>query len=675
MTSSYQPFLLILAFTAAAHARPALHYSYTGNNPSRWTRSTLTTPDAATPTDFSAFPCGATVCSVSRVIADPAGNTYAVGSRTFTNSSDVFAAKLDPSGATVFLATFSGKGTDTGSAIALDPAGNIYIGGSTTSPNFPLRNPLLAAPVGNWTGFLMKLSPDGSQIIYSTYFAGQVYALAVDATGAVYATGQTASRDFPATPGMPNGPISGLAPGGVFGAFVAKISPAGDKIVYSGRISGSSVSCGAGSSCFLSMRYISGAAIRLDAAGNAYVAGNSNVTDLPTTPGVLSPTGIGGWVARVNAAGNKLDYLTYLGTANYVITPFANPGNTVSDLTVDAAGDAYLAGRTSDPKFPATAGAYQSKFNGPANPGPYPAPPADAFVAKLNPQGAAMVWATFLGGSGEDAATAIAIDSKGTPYVTGTTVSTDFPLTTGPQQGGDFVAVLNPTGSALTFAARFPATTVSKAITVDANGQLRLAGSAGLIHALTPAQSLPPRIFAITDITGGALGAAVAPGEMLSIFGTALSSAQIQFDGTAAQILYASDTQVNAVAPASLTPGQTTTVRIAGGTGFAAPVIPFASKMFRNGNAAAALNEDGTANSPQNPAKFGSVVAIWATGAPTGLYIDGETAQVLYAGPAPGPAGIYQINFRVPSELDAYNPQAGIGFTSASSDAYIYVKP
>ncbi|HEY5163248.1 MAG TPA: SBBP repeat-containing protein, partial [Terriglobales bacterium] len=293
--------LIPLVCAAGAPTRMPRHYAYTGTDPALWTHWVLTSRDAATPGDFNVFPCGAPYCTVARVVTDAARNIYAVGSRTFAASdsaSDVFVAKLDSAGATIFVATFSGKGSDTGSAIAVDPAGNIYAGGYTSSPNFPLRNAIQTAPTsGSYpgTGFLLKLSPDGSQLIYSTYFGGPVKALAADSGGNVYATGQTGWSDFPVTPGMPNGTINGDMLMGVFGAFVAKLNATGDKFLYSGRISGGIRGCTGGSSCFVSPRFTWGVGIALDAAGNAYVAGNANVTDLPTTLGVLSPSGIGAW--------------------------------------------------------------------------------------------------------------------------------------------------------------------------------------------------------------------------------------------------------------------------------------------------------------------------------------------------------------------------------------------
>ena len=711
--------LIPLVFAAGAPTRTPHHYAYTGTDPALWTRSVLNSRDAATPGDFNVFPCGAPYCTVARVVTDDARNIYAVGSRTFaasSSASDVFVAKLDSAGATIFVATFSGKGMDTGSAIAVDPEGNIYAGGYTSSLNFPLRNAIQTAPnSGSYpgSGFLLKLSPDGSQLIYSTYFGGPVKALAADSSGNVYATGQTGWSGFPVTPGMPNGPIDSNLLTGVFGAFVAKLNATGDKFLYSGRISGVTRGCTGGSSCFVSPRFTWGVAIALDAAGNAYVAGNANVTDLPTTPGVLSPSGIGAWVARINASGSKLDYLTYLGTAKYPTGPNAFPGNLVNDLAVDAAGNAYLAGRTSDPQFPATAGAFQSKYDGPSEPPPYPEPPTDAFVAKLNPQGTAMVYATFLGGSSDDLATAIAIDSSGAAYVTGTTKSSDFPLTAGPAQGSDFVTAMNPAGSALTLSARFHDSTVSAAIAVDAGGRLRVAGAAGVISSLSTNAPLATRVFGVDDAAQGTPGAAVAPGEVVSLFGTGLGPAggvsgqagstgqlpvtlagtQVLFDGVAAPLLYVSQTQVNAVTPYALTPGKSTRVQVVAGTAaspvFQGIVVSSQPAIFANGASSASLNQDGTPNSVSNPAKLGSIVTVWATGAgpvyPTPadgevataaqnyfccfvLVNNDEYAEVLYAGAAPGMvAGVVQINFRLPADLMLYGNEVGIGLSTGMS--------
>src|SRR5580658_1693149 len=123
--------------------------------------------------------------TISDITTDSAGNTYIVGSRQLTpgtvtlNSStglsagsDVFVSKLDPNGNLLFTDTFGGKGVDTGTAITVDPSGNIYVGGTTTSPDFPLSGASQTQSNPNGTGFIIKLTNDGSTILYSTYFGG-----------------------------------------------------------------------------------------------------------------------------------------------------------------------------------------------------------------------------------------------------------------------------------------------------------------------------------------------------------------------------------------------------------------------------------------------------------------------------------------------------------------------
>ena len=257
----------------------------------------------------------------------------------------------------------------------------------------------------------------------------------------------TYSSAFPVTPGLPAGGV--IPPGSISptsAAFLTKISAAGDRIVYSSRISGHQKNCGAGSSCFLSSRSTVGTAIAVDAAGNAYLAGNTDTADLPTTTGALLTQGTGAFVAKVNAAGTALVYLTYLGPGYQPLSPNTNPANTVTGIAADAAGNAYVTGSTFDDAFPATPGAWQTVRKG----------ETDAFAGKLNPQGSAMVWASYLGGKGADGAHAIALDASGNVWLNGTTASTDFPNQTGWSQGGDFVTGLNAAGSSLIYSSRLP---------------------------------------------------------------------------------------------------------------------------------------------------------------------------------------------------------------------------
>jgi uncharacterized protein (TIGR03437 family) len=640
--------------------------------------------------EFTTYIGDANDYRVARVVADGAGNTYIAGSRIalpagefFIQYAESFVMKLDATGKVVLFTVFSGKGADGINDLVIDSTGNIYVAGSTSSVNLPLHNALQSTP---GPGFIVKFNPDATQMIFSTYFPGGIVAMAIDGPGNVYVTGSTNSASFPTTAGLPTGQVGGSVPT-VFGAFLTKISAAGDKIVYSTVIAGHGKDCGAGSSCFLSTRSTSGVAVAVDAAGNAYLAGNTDTNDLPSTAGAFLEKGTGAFVAKVNAAGTALAYLTLIGATNYILVPSNNPANIALALAVDAAGNAYLAGATSDPRFPATAGAYQPTFAGPANPPIFPGPPSDAFVAKLNPAGTAMVWATYIGGKDVDRANAVAVDGGGNVWVTGTTSSADFPNAQGWSQGGDFVAVLNATGATLPYAARYPNDTVAQTIAVDAAGTLHVAGSSGMVSTIAPSQRPTIRIFGIGNGAYGPLSGRISPGEIVSIYGphigpptpatatpdnsgeypTSLAGVQVLLNDGAIPLLYVSDSQINAAIPNSFGDGLSTQIRItssgANSPGFAAAVIASDPQIFQNADGSArAVNQDATINSTDHPAKAGSIMSIWATGLGTmftftkpsipdcQVHTGPTPLNVLYCGQAPGlVAGVVQINFQLPA--------------------------
>ena len=668
---------------------------------------------------------------VARVAADPAGNTYLAGSRIVGALSEAVVMKLDPSGKIVLFIILSGKGSDAANSLALDTAGNIYVAGSTSSPDFPLHNPFQSTP---GPGFLAKLSADGSQLLYSTYFPEAINALAVDAAGAMYVTGSTYLTSFPVTPGLPAGSVWFSPDAMTCGAFLTKISADGSHIVYSALISGSSVDCGGGSSCFTGGRYATGVSVAVDAAGEAYLTGNTNTTNLPITPGAFLTKGTGAFVAKVNAAGSALAYLTYISATNFVYAPNANPAVIAAAITVDAAGDAYLAGATFDPSFPATAGAYQTTFAGPYQPGvTYPLPPTDAFAAKLNPTGTALVWATYIGGTGVDAAKSVALDPSGNVWLTGATASPEFPNQQGWSNSLDFLTGINPTGSALVYSARYPSDAVSQSVAADPTGLLHVAGPTGIVSTIAPGGTPLMRIFGIANAAYGPLLGRIVPAELISIYGphidpatpvtatatsgflpTSLAGVKVLVNGVAVPLLYVSDSQINAVAPQSATPGSSMTVQIVSNSvtspSFPATVVAAEPEVFQNPvGTAAAINQDGTLNSLANPAKAGSIVSIWATGTGS-IYprpLDGQISTaaqdydccqigalvvrssnfvqvptpapvVLYAGAAPGMvAGIVQINFQIPPYIDTPGTLGFSVFASgqSSSTVGIYVTP
>jgi hypothetical protein len=262
---------------------------------------------------------------------------------------------------------------------------------------------------------------------YSTYLGGSDddsgNGIAVDADGNAYVVGDTMSVDFPTA-----NPLQPGFGGSNQNAFVAKLSADGSALVYATYLGGSGREEGHG--------------IAADAEGNAYVAGETASADFPTAK-PLQPALMGrsnAFVAKLSADGSALVYATYLGGS----------GTDEGDgIAVDADGNAYVAGMTSSLNFPTTPAAFQTLHgSGPRN----------GFVTKLTADGSALVYATYLGGSGRDEADAIAVDADGNAYVAGETSSLDFPTTPGAFQttysGGmskAFVTKLNADGSGLIY--------------------------------------------------------------------------------------------------------------------------------------------------------------------------------------------------------------------------------
>lgn len=678
--------------------------------------------------DFTTYIGDQNQYQVAAVAADSAGNSYVTGSRVIESapalsSDDVFVTELDPNGNIVFTTTFGGKGSDIGNSIAVDQAGNIWVGGSTSSENFPLRDALQTEQgSGNpgGTGFLVKLASDGT-VIYSSYFGGllgssSVNGLATDQSGDVYVTGVTDSTDFPTTAGLPAGKVNANEITPFSGAFITKLDATGQHVLYSAVILGSAVDCGGGSSCFLSARNTSGVAIALDPAGDAFIAGYTNTTDLPVTTGISF--GYGAFAAEINAAGNQLAYLTYLGPASGTLDPLGPSQQiTASAIVADAAGNAYLTGSTDDPQFPATAGAYQNTLN--ANPDFEPTP-SDAFAIKLNPAGAVQ-WATYLGGPGNDGANSISLDSSDNVWLVG---NNDAGFPSGrpgvAAAAGDFLVELSADGSKLFYAAEFPAGTAGQSVAVDQNGVIHDAGETGIVSTITPAQPFASHVLGIVNAAAGQLSGRISPGEVISIFGfglgpatgisakpsnglfpTLLGGVQVLVNGSAIPLLYVSASQINAEIPAPLNGMDSAVIQVINGSAmlpdFHVSVDASIFGIFRNADgSSAAINQDGTLNSQANPAKAGSFVSIWATGfdetaAP--LPLNGSVAtganfwctycyvtvgngpeSVQYAGAAPGLIdGIMQINFMVPAPVGENPGQVFFDFNLGGS-GFVWVE-
>jgi hypothetical protein len=307
---------------------------------------------------------------------------------------------------------------------------------------------------------------------YSTYLGGsggeEATGIAVDASGNAYVAGDTTSTDFPTTGGAFQETSSASSC-----AFVTKIAPDGSSRVYSTYL------CGSGG--------VQGVSIAVDAARNAFVVGGTTSTNFPITPGAFQTANAGGsdgldaFVTKLNSTGSSLVYSTYLGgSGNDYAYSFSN------GIAVNANGNAYVIGITKSTNFPTTPGAFDRTCgtDGLCNPGSgqYPNPEPDNFVTKLSADGSALVYSTYLGGSGyEEQYNAIAIDSSGNAYVTGGSGSTDFPTTAGAfltSGRGAFVTKLNAAGSALAYSTFLTNSSgaIGEGIAVDPYGNAYVTG-------------------------------------------------------------------------------------------------------------------------------------------------------------------------------------------------------
>jgi len=411
------------------------------------------------------------------IALDSEGNVYVTGEtrsadfplrnpvRDTIGTRDAFVAKLDPTLTTLIYATYlGGSGAERGNSIAVDADGNAYVTGFSYSSNFPATTGALDTACGTdgqcnphiaggairqyADAFVVKLDPAGD-LVYGTYLGNSRSdigsGVAVDRLGSVYLTGWTQSRNFPTTAGVfqsscrGGNPLSDSCPSEV---FVARLNPAGNELVYSTFLGGSSRD--------------DGFDIALDTtpglASAAYVTGFTQSDDFPTTSGAFQRSANEGlseaFVVKLNPLGTALVYSTYLGGSDY---------DDCRSIVVDRLGQAYVLGQTASSDFPTTSGAFDTTCgtDGDCNftgTGRY----VDAFVTKLNPEGSALAYSTYLGGSLIEFVGGIVVDEDFNAYVTGETTSADFPLANPVQSSNNdsaevFVAKLNPNGNGLVY--------------------------------------------------------------------------------------------------------------------------------------------------------------------------------------------------------------------------------
>jgi hypothetical protein len=377
----------------------------------------------------NAYVAGSTA-SVNYPVAAPAQGAYGGGR-------DGLVAKLNADGTHLLYSTYlGGSRFEKANSLAVDAEGNAYVAGETWSADFPVTGALQGVLRGQQDAFVVKLNASGSALTYATFLGGNDYdkaeSVAVDAAGNAFVMGETWSSDFPIANAYQ------AIHRGNSDVFVAKLNPAGDAFVYSTYVGGSGNDNAPSRE---SAAYFIGGGMAVDASGNAFVAGNTMSKDFPLVQPSRALFGGGthdAYVFKLNAAGTALVYSTYLGGSAF---------DAARAVAVDRFGSAYVTGLTSSGDFPTTLEALQAAYRG---------GDSDGFVTKLGPDGASIVYSTFLGGNGFDQGRGIAVDEGLNAFITGATFSLNFPMQR-PFQSllrghyDAFVVKLNPPGAKLVY--------------------------------------------------------------------------------------------------------------------------------------------------------------------------------------------------------------------------------
>jgi uncharacterized protein (TIGR03437 family) len=619
---------------------------------------------------------------------------------------NVFVTKWSADGSQVLYSTYlGGSQTDSANGIAVDESGGAYITGLTSSTDFPLTAGAIQTKLnGAPAVFAAKLSPDGSQLVYSTLIgSGQAAGIAVDSAGNAVIVGITRGG-YPVTANaFQTAPGAGCAVSefNAGSAFVTKIAADGKSLLYSTLLGGSCPIANLPEVAPASY----GTNVALDGSGNAWVTGSTLSTDFPVTSDALQPKFGGGiydgFLARFNPSGG-LDYATYIGGPSY---------DTLVAIAFDPSANSYLAGESAGLSQPASPGAFQpqASANCPVfNPGPsFPGPVGNALVLKLDPKAHAILGLTYLGAPLCLLPSSLAVDSAGEPWIAGganyypSSPQTAIPFEIGIGRG--FISKFSADFTQLLFSTYFDAVA---GIALDSSGLAYVAGSSAFnIIGAQPAyiakiDPAPPAIslnsivsFApAMDSSGYPTGfVGIAPGEVIRILGskmgpamvtagiinsgvlaTSVAGVQVTFDGIAAPLLSVSAQEIDLVAPFELASKSATTVQVVYNS-----VQSNALQVAVTGTTPQILgvfNEDFSPNTASNPAKAGSVMILYLAGvgqtnppsqdgqvnaAPLAapaipVQINPHTTDVLpitFAGAAPGEAaGIFQVNFVAPRQ-------------------------
>lgn len=323
--------------------------------------------------------------------------TIGYSTKNYDNS---LALIIDP---LIYSTFIGGSNEDVGQDITIDSTGEAYVTGYTISTDYPTTNGAydVSYNYGPRDVFVTKLNANGSSLIYSTFIGGtspeRDAHIATDGTGDAYVTGWTGSPDYPTTSGAFDESYNG---GG--DVFVTKLNANGSSLIYSIFIGGDTND----------ISYD----IEVDDTGAAYVTGTTESPDYPTTSGAFDENFNSGnndiFITKLNASGSSLMYSTFIG---------GNSHDIAYDIAIDNTGAAYVTGWTGSPDYPTTSGAFDQSYND----------GWDVFITKLDTNGSSLIYSTFIGGEWREQADCITIDSTGAAYVTGSTLSPDYPTTSG----------------------------------------------------------------------------------------------------------------------------------------------------------------------------------------------------------------------------------------------------
>jgi hypothetical protein len=309
-------------------------------------------------------------------------------------------------------ASGAGPGTDLAFGVDVDQLNFAYVTGATNTPIFPTTQGAYSNQVRSYDAFVTKFAVDAKTLVFSTFVGGagvdQGLSIAVDRAGRPVIGGWTGSVSSPPQNAFPTTPdaFQSVYGGGPNDGFLARLSADGSQLTYGTYIGGTTPTI------FTDGDGVNGVGVDFD--DNMYAVGETDAPNFPVTSTVLQSLFGGGltdgFAFRVSANG-VTDYSTYIGGQN---------SDTASAVVVDDIGNAHITGSTNSTNFPTTPGAFRTIVQ-----------QSDAFVGKLAPTGTHFIYCTTIGGSANESAASIALDTQGNAYICGATSSVDFPRTPG----------------------------------------------------------------------------------------------------------------------------------------------------------------------------------------------------------------------------------------------------